>query len=357
MKKRIVILLIAASICLTGCVEKKIVDEINIAIAAGFDSGDEKDKFKTTFLMQDFMKDMSVQNRTITTEGNLRREVLSDAHKQSPAPVVVGGMRLTLYEKSLAETGLGEYVDTYQRDASIGTRIYFATTEGKTEDALKADYGLQGNGSFISDMIEHNIRQGDVPKTNLAVFLHDYYQQGKDVYLPHLKKIDDQNIDIAGLMLFKDAKALFVLPSEKLFYFKLLVDQYSKGDFTVTLDNSEKASIHSIISKHKFKIEKKDPTHLTINIKVKGNIKEYTGHSLSPSRIKEISKELENKVEKECYELVEKFKEENIDPVGFGAFYKTKIRHFDFEKWKESYGDLTVDVNCDAAILETGAIY
>ncbi|MFS0592173.1 Ger(x)C family spore germination protein [Cytobacillus horneckiae] len=355
MKKFLILLIMVIFLC--GCVEKRIVDEINIAIASGFDPSDGDKKFKTTFLMQDFQEDMSVQNRTITSEGDVRREILIGSNRQSPSPVVVGGMRLTLFEKSIAKKGIKDYIDTYQRDATIGTRIFFATTEGKTEELLKGNYGPQGNGSFISDLIEHNIRQGDVPKTNLASFLQDYYQKGKDVYLPHIKKINDKNVDISGLMLFKGSKALYILPSEKMFYFKLLVDRYSKGEFTVSLEDGSKASVHSIISKHRLKMDKKDPLHLSIEINIKGNIKEYTGNKLNPKIVEAITKNLEEKVEKECIQLVKEFQEKEIDPVGIGAYYKTQIRGFDYEKWKQTYTDLSVDIKSDVEIIETGATY
>ncbi|MCM3324882.1 Ger(x)C family spore germination protein [Cytobacillus kochii] len=341
---------------LTGCVQKRIIDELNIAVATGFDP-DTSDEhlLKTTFLMEIFNKEMSVENKTVTTTGDLRKETLYKANRQAPSPIVVGGLRLTLYNIAIAERGLSAYVDAYQRDASIGKRIYFATTDSNTEDIFKGEYGPQGNGSFISDLIEHNIDYGDLPKTNLTLFMRDFYQEGKDIFLPHIKKINEQEIELAGISLFKDHAAYKILPSDKLFYFKLLVDRYSRGDFSIELPDGEKVAIQSIHSNHKYKLDKKDPTNITIKIKVQGNIKEYSGNNIDDKKIKEITNFINKKIKNECLALIKSFQEDNADPIGLGKVYSTKIRNFDYKEWKEGYPDLNIKVDPKVIILDTGA--
>ncbi|MBT2696497.1 Ger(x)C family spore germination protein, partial [Bacillus sp. ISL-40] len=66
-------------------------------------------------------------------------------------------------------------------------------------------------------------------KTNLQRFLFDFNQLGKTPYLPQLRKIGKEQIEISGISFFRYGHVVDTIPAEKMFYFKLLVDKYSQG--------------------------------------------------------------------------------------------------------------------------------
>ncbi len=64
MKKLITICL---SLLLSGCLDKEIIDDINIEVGVGYDlAEEEKDKYRGTILFQEFQPDESVINRTFS---------------------------------------------------------------------------------------------------------------------------------------------------------------------------------------------------------------------------------------------------------------------------------------------------
>jgi spore germination protein len=138
-----------------------------------------------------------------------------------------------------------------------------------------------------------------------------------------------------------------------MFFFKLLVDKYSEGNFDVKTSEEARAAIQSIRSEHKIKVSKR---HANINIEIYGIIREYTGKALTPEIIKEVEKKLEDQVERESLKLLKRFQELGIDPVGLGELMKQQHRDFDFKKWEDEYKQLTFDVKCDVVISETGVI-
>jgi spore germination protein len=348
------LLLICLVLLLSGCVDKEILDDINIEVGVGYDlAEDPKDKYRGTVLFQEFQPDKSVINRTFSGNGKLRQDLIIDVTRQSSEPVVTGGLKVAVFGADIAKQGIYDMIDSFQRDPSIGARVFVVTSEDKAEDVMKGEYGTRGNSTYIYNLIQHNIEHRDIPKTNLHIVSRNYYEKGRSTFLPRIKKIADDKVEIAGISLFDKDKEVDVLPLKDLFFFKLLVDKYSEGNFDVKLDKGNLAAVKSISSKHKIKMT---DNHASINIKIEGIIREYTGSKLKTAVVEDVEKKLEKKVERECLKLLKRFQELGIDPVGLGQIKKTQHRNFDYKKWEDDYKTLEFDVKCNVNIEETGII-
>lgn len=346
-------LCICSLFLMSGCAETKTIDDISIVLAAGFDQSDDKQMIGT-FLIDNFMADKSITNQTFTSKAALRRDLLIKANRKAAQPLVSGGLGVTVIGEELGKRGIGDVLDVYQRDVAIGARNFFVVAEGSAQKILKGQYGTEGSGIYLYNLLNSHIKNKELPETNLHLLLHDYYQKGKDFYLPILKQVSTDQVEISGVSLFKKDKAVDVIPSEKLFFFVLLVDKHSKGNFSVPWKRNEKASIKGLRSKREFQISKKNPSEVTIKLTINGSIQEFTNKKLGRKEVKEIQKDLEKKVERECLKLVKNFQQKDIDPMGLGAFYKSRNRGFDFQKWEGNYKNLNVKIVCNVRIEETG---
>jgi spore germination protein len=348
------ILFIVLSILLTGCVEKEIIDDVNIEMGIGYDLNGQKE-IEGTVMVPVFKPDKNIGNFTFSAKATSNRDLMQEIQRKSAQPVVTGSLEIAIFGEEMAKRGIIELIDSFERDPSIGARIYLAVGETNAKDILSGTYGNRGNAIHLSDLIKHNIKDRNLPETNLHLFLFNFYQEGKDAYLPILRKAEPDIVDIVGMALFKQGRMVHTIPADKMFFFKLLTDKFSQGTFKVKIDN-EQAAIKDLGSKHKFKIEKRNPYTVTIEIKIEGIIREYTGKILSPAIIKKIEKELEEEVNEECSAMIADFQEHGIDPVGFGHFIKSKTRGFDFKKWEDDYKNMTVHIDTDVVITEVGIV-
>ncbi|WP_442596044.1 Ger(x)C family spore germination protein [Neobacillus sp. D3-1R] len=357
MKNRMIVT-VSCLFFLSGCVEKEILDDIGIEMARAYDWVDE-DTIEGTSLVYNVQPDKSVENTTFSAEATTSRDLFNKLQRQSPDPLAEGSIEAFLFSKELALNGISDYLDAPQRNASIGERLYFATVNGKAKELLKGNFGRRGNAIYISTLLEHNMEHEEIPKTNMQLFFHDYYQLGKTPFLPELKKINDKVMEVSGLSLFKGKEMRIVdtIEVDKMFFFKLLTDKFSEGAHKIKMGNDE-GVLRSIKSKNKMKIASQNPFVINIQIKITGVLKEYTGQRLTPMEIKEMEKILSEKVTKECEGLVKRFQEKKIDPVGFGFFIKTKKRGFDLNNWEDSerYQSLKVHVKAYVDIVESGVI-
>lgn len=359
MKNRFALMTLSL-LLLSGCVEKEILDDIAIEIARGYDFEDEN-KIRGTMLVYNFQPDKSIENTLLSTSASTSRELVNKLQEQSSDPLSEGSIEVFLFGKTLASEGFIDYIDAPLRNASIGARLFLVIVDGNAQDLLKGNYGNRGNAIYISNLLNHNIKNQNLPKTNLQLFFNDYYQLGKSVYLPQIKKIADDKLEINGISFFKTEKIKLVdtIDNEKMFYFKLLVDKFSEGTHKVQSGDDE-AIVKSITSTHKMKLTKRDPYMVTVHIKIKGIIREYTGPGiLTKEVIRKYEKKMEEEVNKESEALIKRFQEHEIDPIGFGYFIKSRTRGFGLDKkWEESdrYKNITVKVKTDVKIVESGVI-
>lgn len=354
MKINKILLITAAVLTLSGCVEKEIIDDVNIEMGVGYDLV-EDDKIEGTVMIPIFNPDKKIGNFTYSAKAASSRDLVQEVQRKSPQPIVTGSLEIAIFGRDIAKKGIKEFSDAFERDASIGAGVYFAVADESAKDILSGTYGNRGNAVHLSQLIQHNTKTQNLPKTNMHLFLFDMYQEGKDPYLPILKKVEPEIIDIVGIALFKDDKLMSELPTEKMLFFKLLTDKFSEGAFKLDLDK-EKVVLKDLDSKNKFRLTKREPYSITVEIKIKGLIREYTGKIITPAGIKEIEKEFENEVNNEASAMIKNFQEQGIDPVGFGQFIKSKTRGFDFKRWEDEYKNLTVHVKTDVVITEVGIV-
>ncbi|WP_404350921.1 Ger(x)C family spore germination protein [Sutcliffiella horikoshii] len=348
---------ISISICLflTGCLEKEIVDDINIESVEGFDLIGENEVMGT-FVVPVYQADKKIVNETFSAISQLNKDILRSAQKESSVPIVNGSLELVLFNKAMAEKGILQLVDGLQRDASIGTGLYLAIVDGETKDLLEQNLGTRGTGDHLFNLLKHNIDRRDVPKTNMHIFMSDYFQKGKDPNLPILKKTED-SAEIVGVAVMKEDKYEMTIPNEKLFYFKTLVDKHSYGTVSLEVDGKEEfVSIRSIKTNRKFKVKWEGETpSINITVSLDGAVREYTGNKVTPKELKEFQKLLEDKIIKESESMIKEFQEKGVDPIGLGYQAKSRKRGFDYKKWKdETYPTLRVQVDADVRLISTG---
>jgi spore germination protein len=354
MNIRKTMLIIAVSITLAGCVEKEIIDDVNIEMGVGYDLK-EDDKLEGTIMVPIFNPDKKIGNFTFSATATTSRDLIQEVQRKSAQPLVTGSLEIAVFGEKLAKKGIIELIDAFERDPSIGARIFLAVADDNAKDILSGTYGNRGNAIHLSQLIEHNTKTRNLPMTNMHLYLFDFYQKGSDPYLPILKKVEPEIIDIVGIALFKDDKMVDSIPPEKMFYFKLLTDKFSEGSFKIDVDK-EQAAIRNLDSKNKFKLIKRDPYTIEVKIKIEGIIREYTGQVMTPAIIKKLEKEVEDKVNEETTKMIASFQEQGIDPIGFGHFIKSKTRDFDFKKWEDNYKNMIVHVKTDAVITEVGIV-
>jgi spore germination protein len=356
MIKRMLIITCLGCLLLSGCVQKQILDDVQLITAAGYDLIGEGKILGTA--LAPTHTEQEIKNNTFTGIATLSKEIRGEINSQSSKPFVSGSLEVALYSKELAQQGIIELVDSLQRDPSIGSRIYLAIVDGSAKELLEGEYGTQDNGMYLSKLMEQNINRGMLPKTNLHRFLFTFYGEGMDPILPYLEVMNG-NIRVKGIALLDNDRYVDYVKDDDAFLLNVLIDKFTRNDsIDVRLnDKDEYASIYNIHSNRDYQMENQmSNPEITIHTKMESIIREYSGENLDEKTIAKIEQQLETELEKKANELIKRLQELKIDPLGIGNQVRRRSRNWDSEKWGDLYPDAKVNVQFDIQVTETGII-
>jgi len=349
---------VLVSLLLTGCmhIEQEVIDDIQLTTAGGYEYTDDSMILVTT-VYPNYQPDKSVINETLTDTAKLSKEARDRLNLQSEKPVVSGKVEVTLYEWETAEKGIFDFLDTLERDPSIGSSIYLGVVDGSPKELLSKQYGNQDNGIYLSNLIEQNIETGQIPKTNLHQFLYKFYADGIDPTLPVLKQ-EDGKVKLTGIGLFAEDKLVGQLEEEQFFTFKLLLERKGqKGSYSIKLNEDNDISIYNISSGRNFDIQKPmTNSEIIINVNLRATVSEYQDGILNKQKTTRLEKEIKELLEQDSQEMIQQFQEKGIDPLGIGDQVRSRTRNWDPKKWKELYPDLQITVKVNVDLLESGVI-
>ncbi len=354
-KSKLILISCIALFSLTGCLQKNIIDDVHLIQGTVFDVAKDN-KIKVTFVCPIQQKGNKVQ--VFEGTANAVKQVKADTSLESSQPFASGQMRVALYTIRLAKKGMSTSFDTLLRDVNIGNALYVALLEGNGTELLKGKYSTSYNVAiYIKKLLEHNMETGPLPTDNLHVGAFRYYQEGKDYYIPILKKHGDK-IKITGIGLFKKDKYIGKIAEKDMFIFKGLLEKHKLDSHEFKTDSAYVMinNIHSVPT-YDIKIKNGKPSFF-IHVHLEARIQELSKpiNLENNKNSKNIEKDVQKQLDAQAKKLVKQFKSLDVDPLGLGAKYKQHYRPFKLEEWRQMYKDVPVTIKYTVNITNSGVI-
>lgn len=364
MNKRWLALLLLFCVFIGGCVQRKIIEDILLVQAEGFDLAGEN-MIKGTYGFAKYKSTASRNPESKIIQGTARTTKMIDSkiNKKSAMPVELGQLRVVMFGKKLAQKGLSNMVDTLIRDPQIGTNIYLGVSTGKSERLLKQTFNgvLTAPSMYISRLIEQNVRTESLTTTNLHVFAYHLYDPSCDSVLP-LIGLESRHAVIEGLALFDNGQYVAKINADDLFIFKRLYEDSNSGIYQIKVHHDGQESIAVVrqmrsTQSYDVKHSKIAPI-VTLKVKLNGMVAENLD-GLNLKKKKSISL-LERAVEKEfqrrAERMVKRFQSLGIDPLCIGSHVRANDRNWSPKKWESLYPKTKVKVKVKVNIEQTGTI-
>lgn len=364
---------------IVGCVPEKVIEDLGIITAIGFDVGQENEEMilSTTVFFQ-FEPDVANASQIIENEARTLSEIKHINNKTSMHQIVPGQLRVMVLSSEIAQTGVIRLLDYLIRNAEVPNNFHIAVASGRANDLLKVkNYEEAPNiGAYLDKLLTNAVTNEKVVSSTMHEFLRNFYNPGRDAIVP-LLNIKEDRVVIDGVGVFSNDQYVGSFPLEDIFYVRLVMEKFKSGEMTIALPNEKFQEFKSEHQYHKeteqlyvaitqisssTEIKLTDPNLLSfeVNINYKGNITEVN-QLLSledPQLIKLLEKEVEKHLVEKITEIINQSKELRSDIFGFGEVYEASVRKIKLNKedWHAMMPDIKVDVKAQVKISNYGTI-
>lgn len=343
---------------LTGCVQTKTIEKLQIVEGIGYDAADNK-KFELTLDIAIFSsgEDKKVINETLSDVNFTGYGAARSAQNESPKPITVGKTLVAVYGEDLAVEGINNALDGLKRHQSIGRMVDLCVMEGEAKELLEGEYSFEETPSrYLKQILEHH-KTGNLPSSNYHEFMYNFTAKGQDPFMPLIQKRNDK-IRLAGLALFKEDKYIDAIRDNELYIFKMLYEHIDRGTYEAAFPKDDTyVALETIKTKVNYKVQNgMTSPEIKINVDVKAFINEINSDIKLETTAEEdnLEKMLENHLKEGSLKLIKQFQEKDIDPLGIGDRARSQTRGWNLNKWQELYPGALIDIEVSVDILEKG---
>jgi spore germination protein len=355
------LLMIAASLfLLAGCKSSRVIDEIQIIQEMGYDFRDGK--YIGTAVYPTFKQGPMTKPNLLTTSSPTVYDLIPRLSSKSALPIEEGQLRLILFGKEFAKRGITQITHSLARNNKVGSHLLLGVSAGSAHELLEITAATTLSDTlYLPNLVEQNVRSMNLPKTNLHLFLYNYFSKGSDPFLPYFEKKGDF-VKLEGLALFKDGKYVGKVSLRDSFLVKILLNETKSGVYQLKVGNrgkqgEDRVMLENLFATSKYEWKKKGHRHvLHIFVHIHASVRDYPSWlDLSHKKIfSMVKKKMENEMEHNIRRLLRYFQEKEIDPLGIGDFVRSKTRNWNEDEFYREYKDLEIKPHVTVDIVQTG---
>lgn len=383
--KKCLIVFIILSLFLTGCWDRRELNELAITLAFGIDKVEDEYQVTAQVVVPTEVSMKGSTGRSSVTLFKARGETVYEAirkiTKESPRKVYPGHLRMLVIGEELAIEGIAESLELLSRDWELRSDFYVAIAkEATAEELLNVTTTLESipaNKMFNTLKSSENSWAGTNGIT-LDELIADLISEGKEAVLTGIMVIGDQelgsskqnveSITPAARILFDD---LAVFKKDKLVGwlteiesrgYNAITNQLKTTVSSISCPEEGKATIEIINFKTEMKGKVKNGapevdiiSHVNVNV---GEV-ECPIDITKPKTIDLLEKTFEKEVKTSFEETIETLKEFEVDIFGFGeAIHRSSPKEWEKMKdsWDDEFSNVKVNIKIDAKLRRSGTV-
>lgn len=362
MRQGVLYLLFVSCLFIGGCAKSKIVEDVLMIEAAGYDEAGGNG-YSGTLSFDKYTGAEPGSPDFFQATGQTAEQIVRRINEKASLPVEMGQLNLILFGEDLAGRGLSHFVDTIGRNPDVGITGKMAVVDGRAQELLTREYKkLYGSpAKYITRMLKSDIRTGNMPRTNIHLFGNDLYDPSCDPFLP-LIGLEKDYVAIRGLALFDGNRYVGHVSAEDMFVFRRMYERTDSGMYELDLSGEGQkgiANIKNINSAYSYEVrDEKTIPSITIHVNMTAQVEEYSdGLNLEKQEaIDVIERGMEKEIRETGKKLTDRFQELGIDPLGLGSKVRSVDRDWQSERWNEMYPQVQIDIQPEVRIVETGTI-
>ncbi|MBD0384684.1 Ger(x)C family spore germination protein [Paenibacillus sedimenti] len=351
-------LFIVLSTLITACNQQNIVNNIKLVQTVGYDA--VENGVRSAVVITNYEEAGKAKLEFFITEPNSIYDIMPRLNTKLDFPIEYGQLRMALFGETFARKGIETAIASLMRDPKISLRAHLGVADRDALEILNVTENKR-DPYFLFDMIEQNIRRGNLPLMNLHKTSFNFLGEGRDVFLPYFT-VERGEIKIDGLALFQAGKFQTKIGLKDAFILKMLLGNSKNGSILVPVrrPNQQRGDfflMNSTGSKTTYKVISIGPP-ASVSIRVKMDVQVRHAPTWIDLRSEDeraqLEKIMEAYIEKEIQKFVSLCKRNNVDPVGFGDQIRSRSYQWDARDFEEHYDALKTTVSVKVTVVQTG---
>ncbi|PID23294.1 spore gernimation protein GerC [Sporosarcina sp. P3] len=384
--KKYIFVLLALTLFLSGCWDRRELNELGITMALGIDKVKNEYQVSAQVIVPSEVSMKASTGRSAVTLYQASGETIYEAFrkmtKNSPRKIYPGHLRILIISEDLAKEGIGESLDFLARDWELRSDFYVVIAKDLTAsevlnvttpiesipankmfNALKTtESNWAGTEGIILDDLLNNLTSDGKEAVLTGIKVTGNKELGSSKQ--NVESItSDAQIQYDHLAVFKEDQLVGWLTEDEGRGFSDITDNVKKTVTAISCPTGGKIAIEILDFNTSIKgsINKGEP-EVDIHVEVKGNVGEVQC-SIDLTKPESITK-IQKIYEKEVKELIEQTissvqNQYQSDIFGFGeAIHRSNPKEWKKMKdhWDEKFTNLTVHVQVDMKDLRIGTL-
>jgi spore germination protein KC len=386
-KKVFLIFIINAFIIfpLTGCWDRRELNEIGIVMAAGIDKDEEGKFILTSQIIRPTSSQKGASNSgntvvMVTSKGDTLLEAVRNNAKKFDRISFFAHVKIIVISEKVAREGIYDIIDLVSRAPQFRSNIWLIVAKDKkASEVLQIKSGIESiQASYLEGIIKGKKVNTEISASRVLDIIKKIQGEGINPVTGAFKIITDENpqveeknssikksIILSETAVFNKDKLVGYLNEVETRAFNIVSGNTKTTSIRVPSNSDESKFTSILISKVKSDIKPyiiNGNISFEINIKVTGDIFEVQDKTdvLKQEELNKLNDKFSKVIEKDINRCIYKTQNElKTDILGFGSTLNRKYPG-EWKKIKEQWNTIFVDIpytiNVDTTIKDTGLI-
>jgi spore germination protein KC len=390
--RRIIGVLLAAAVTLfpmTGCWDRKELNELGIVVAIGIDKIDHSSKFLLTSQIVRPSALKKQQGGTgnestyeiVTTEGHTIYEAIRNTVKEFDRRSFFSHIKVIVVSESIARESMSEIIDFISRTHEIRKISWLMVAQGiEAGKVLSIKHGIENvQATYMEGIIKRQKVNLETTTNGVIDFIKKMNGGGINPVTGVFNTISSQGVSqggqglkaeesliLAGTAAYKKDKLVGFLSNHDTLSLNLITGNARSGIIEVPALESKDKKISIEIKKAQSKIKSNmvdGKVRINVKLKLNGNITEVedTTDISDPEVIDRINEEFSDFVKKNAERTIAKIQKElGTDILGFGSTFQKEYpeewESYVKGQWDDLFPDIALTVEVESKVKLTGLL-
>ncbi|CAI6049095.1 Ger(x)C family spore germination protein [Cohnella sp. JJ-181] len=314
---------------LSGCWDIKDINHRSLPIVMGVKQVDRA--YKVLLLIPE-VSPSEAKAKIVSGSGNTINEILDEINKNMEYKVDLLHLKVIVFERSIAEKGLDQSVESFMRSKDIPNKTFTAISEGALEplfEKLEASSG--SGGTEVYDFFEKNAGWSpEVVQTRIWEVFRSMDSYTRDVVIPIIKPGRTTTIESPGGAVIKNGKMVGDINSEESLLYNLFKGSGTQGKIEV-MD-------HATVKIVSDRLNTTSEMHagqavLNSRLHLKVTVVETVG---TPTEA-QIKKEIDKQLSMRFNGMLRSAQAKEADILGLGQLFRDEMSRADLQHWRSKY--------------------